>query len=143
MDNIPSKQFKLAAPVITPIIAHLINHSFTTCKFPSCWKGAKGIPVFKAGDHGDPSNYRPISICVVISKIAERPVFDQLHLTIKRRMLYVCMRGVCVYVSLKVSVISEPNDPKNVRNIDDDRGRVLIYRWRKTENDLPKYKQKT
>ena len=37
------------------------------------------IPVFKAGDHGDPSNYRPISILVVISKIAERAVFDQLY----------------------------------------------------------------
>ena len=32
LDNIPSKLLKLAAPVITPIITHLINHSFTTCK---------------------------------------------------------------------------------------------------------------
>ena len=79
LDNIPSKLLKLAAPVIAPIITHLINHSFTTCKFPSCWKRAKVIPVFKAGDHCDPSNYRPISILVVISKIAERAVFDQLY----------------------------------------------------------------
>ena len=53
------------------------------------------------------------------------------------------MLYVCIYVSLKGSVISKPNDPKNVRNIDDDRGRVLIYKWPKTENDLLKYKQKT
>ena len=79
LDNIPSKLLKLVAPVITPIITHLINHSFTTCKFPSCWKRAKVIPVFKAGNHSDPSNYRPISILVVISKIAERAVFDQLY----------------------------------------------------------------
>ena len=49
LDNIPYKLLKLAAPVITPIITHLINHSFTTCKFPSCWKRARVIPVFKAG----------------------------------------------------------------------------------------------
>ena len=36
-DNITSKLLKFAAPVITPIITHLINHSFTTCKFPTCW----------------------------------------------------------------------------------------------------------
>jgi len=69
----------VAAPIITPIITYLINHSFTTCTFPTCWKRAKVVPVFKTGDPSDPSNYRPISILVVISKIIERAVFDQLY----------------------------------------------------------------
>ena len=50
---------------------------------------------------------------------------------------------VCMYVSLKGSVISWPNDTKHVRNIDDDPGRVLIYRCPKTEKDLLKYEQTT
>jgi hypothetical protein len=79
LDNIPSRLLKVAAPIITPIVTFLINHSFATCTFPTCWKKAKVIPVFKAGDPSDPSNYRPISILAVISKIIERVVFDQLY----------------------------------------------------------------
>lgn len=79
LDNIPAKLLKVAAPIITPVITHIINHSFTSCTFPTCWKKAKVIPIFKAGDPSEPGNYRPISILVVISKIIERAVFDQLY----------------------------------------------------------------
>ena len=41
------------------------------------------------------------------------------------------MLYVCIYVSLIGFVISEPNDAKKLRDIDDDRGRVLIYKWAK------------
>ena len=45
-------------------------------KFPTNWKRANVVPVFKKGDRKDPANYRPVlSNC---SKIVERVACDQL-----------------------------------------------------------------
>lgn len=45
---------------------------------PSCWKAAVVIPILEAGDRTLQSNYIPISILPIASKIAERVVCDQL-----------------------------------------------------------------
>ena len=39
-------------------------------EFPSPWKRAKVVALFKSGKKTDPSNYRPISVLPTISKIA-------------------------------------------------------------------------
>ena len=46
--------------------------------FPSEWKLAKVIPIFKSGSRLDISNYRPISILPVASKILEKHVHKAL-----------------------------------------------------------------
>ena len=47
--------------------------------FPYPWKFASVIPVFKnCGDRSNPSNYRPISLLPVISKIFEALINDAL-----------------------------------------------------------------
>lgn len=56
---------------VSEILAFLINKCFQEGVFPSCLKIAKVVPVFKNGDRRDPSNYRPISILPVISKVVE------------------------------------------------------------------------
>ena len=38
--NISARMLKLAAPIIAPSIAKLINYSFITSVFPQCWKTA-------------------------------------------------------------------------------------------------------
>jgi len=63
---------------LTPVITHLINLSFEGSVFPAAWKKAIVTPIFKSGDHYKVSNYRPISILPVLSKVAERIVFEQL-----------------------------------------------------------------
>jgi hypothetical protein len=50
-----------------------------TSNFPNEWKQAKVTPIFKDGDKSDVSNYRPISVLSVVSKIIERAVHDQLY----------------------------------------------------------------
>ena len=47
--------------------------------FPSQSKTARVIPIHKGGDIKDPSNYRPISILPVLSKIFEKHVNSQIH----------------------------------------------------------------
>ena len=55
------------------------NLSLYTSVFPSDWKCAKVTPIFKDDDKSDVSNYRPISVLCIISKILERAVHDQLY----------------------------------------------------------------
>ena len=64
----------MAANVIAPFIASLINKSITSGTFPNQLKCAKVYPIFKGGSKSDPSNYRPISILPTISKIFEKHV---------------------------------------------------------------------
>ena len=52
-----------------PILAGLINKSFTDGVFPGVWKCAKVTALFKDGDKSLKDNYRPISILPTISKI--------------------------------------------------------------------------
>ncbi|MGL4211166.1 MAG: reverse transcriptase domain-containing protein [Cetobacterium somerae] len=63
---------------LTPVITHLINLSFEGNVFPTAWKKAIVTPIFKSGDNYEVSNYRPISILPVFSKVAEKIVFEQL-----------------------------------------------------------------
>ena len=48
-------------------------------KFPSSWKEAKILPLFKKGDILDRKNYRAVSILSPVSKILERVVHEQLY----------------------------------------------------------------
>ena len=47
--------------------------------FADAWKIARVSPTFKEGLTTDPSNYRPISVLPVVSKLIERVVFNQLY----------------------------------------------------------------
>ena len=53
-------------------ITKLVNQSISCKEFPSPWKIATVTPIFKSGDRTSVTNYRPISILPIISKIAEK-----------------------------------------------------------------------
>ena len=78
IDNIPAKIIKQAKTIITPYITKIINISFETNTFPDILKKAIIKPIFKNDDKNDISNYRPISILPVLSKIFERVTLNQL-----------------------------------------------------------------
>ena len=46
--------------------------SFKEGSFPELCKRARVIPIFKAGDTGDPGNYRPIALFSALSKVIEK-----------------------------------------------------------------------
>ena len=46
--------------------------------FPNQWKLANVIPIFKKDDRQSKLNYRPVSLLVSLSKIAEKIVFVRL-----------------------------------------------------------------
>ena len=78
-DNISSYFLKLALPIIENSLAFLFNTSIETSRFPDSWKVARITPIFKDGEKTDKSNYRPISVLPVISRLFEKLVTDQLY----------------------------------------------------------------
>ena len=56
IDKVSACLLKDAVDVITPSLTALFNLSLQTRSFPSIWKTAKVIPLFKKGDKKDASN---------------------------------------------------------------------------------------
>ena len=56
-----------------------LNQSLVNGEFPHCLKQGEVIFVFKKQQKLDKSNYRPVSILTVISKIYERLMYDQMY----------------------------------------------------------------
>ena len=73
-DNIDNKILKMSAPIITETLTYIYNLCIEKSSFPSHFKTAKVIPLYKSGDSLDPSNYRPISILSALSKPLEKHI---------------------------------------------------------------------
>ena len=71
-DGIALRYIKDSLPVIINYITIIINTSIVTGKFPSLWKHATVIPIFKNGDRNDINNYRPIPLLPILSKAFEK-----------------------------------------------------------------------
>jgi hypothetical protein len=78
-DNISNKILKLCAATIFKPFTRLINTSVSLGQYPTCWKMANVMPLFKKNNRQFRSNYRPISLLVSLSKICEKVVFVRLY----------------------------------------------------------------
>src|SRR5678815_3215402 len=59
------------AYVLTPSLVQPYSICLNTSTFPQCWKHAHAQPIPKKGSRSDPSNYRPIALTCILSKIFE------------------------------------------------------------------------
>ena len=75
---IPTKILKLSQNVVSPLIKNCINFCLKSCKFPSSLKLAEITPIPKAEESNSTSDYRPISILPLLSKIFEKVIANQL-----------------------------------------------------------------
>ena len=87
LDTIDTFTLKLAGPYILPAITHIVNLSIATQSFPTMWKTAKVIPLFKKEDPLNPQNYRPVAILPILSKILEKDIFIQIMEYMDRNQL--------------------------------------------------------
>ena len=78
-DDITVKFIKISSIYISELLARVINISIKTGIYPDQLKIAKVIPIYKKGNHSDPSNYRPISILSNINKIFEKILHKRLY----------------------------------------------------------------
>ena len=79
LDKIPARLLKDSSVVVVPFLRDIFNLSLDQGIFPDDWKHARISPIFKSGDTEDCSNYRPISVLSIISKVFEKLVYRQLY----------------------------------------------------------------
>ena len=72
MVYLASRILKLSAKVIAPSLTIIFNQTILTGIFPNDWKIARITPIFKSDAKDKMTNYRPISVISIISKIAEK-----------------------------------------------------------------------
>ena len=61
-----------------PYINLIINTSIVTNLFPKPWKHSIIIPIHKSGDIEEPTNFKPIYLLPILSKIMENVISTQL-----------------------------------------------------------------
>ena len=71
-DGIPALVLRNAAAELASPLARLFQLCFNKEYMPAQWKVANVIPCFKKGDKHSLSNYRPISLLSVLSKVMEK-----------------------------------------------------------------------
>ena len=79
VDGITARLIKACGDAIIDPLLYIMNLSISKCVFPTAWKEAKVTPLYKSGPSTDPSNYRPISVLPIFSKVLERVIHDQLY----------------------------------------------------------------
>jgi hypothetical protein len=77
-DALPTKVLKDCAQELSPSITQLFNDSLSHSKVPNAWKTANVTPIHKKGDKHTASNYRPISLLPIISKVLERCIYNKI-----------------------------------------------------------------
>ena len=84
VDGISSYFLKIAAPVISKILAEIFNTSLLVGNFPEGWKISRVAPLFKTVVKSEMENYRPISVLSTVARVFERLVYDQLSYFIEQ-----------------------------------------------------------
>ena len=89
---------KELAHVLAPGLALLFNALLKQGCLPCDWKTASVTPLFKKGNCGDPTNYRPVSLTSVCNKILERIIHSHIMAHLDRHnILTHCQYGFRIY----------------------------------------------
>jgi hypothetical protein len=77
-DEIPMWLVKSSSKLISSPLKHVINISINSGIVPDQTKIARILPLFKSGDNRVFSNYRPVSVLPIFSKVFEKVVYNRL-----------------------------------------------------------------
>ena len=93
-DGVSASILKATCDSFIRPLTHVLNISITKGVFPNELKVARVVPLFKSGDPMMFSNYRPVSVLPVFSKVLERLMYNRLLSFInKYKLLYLYQFG--------------------------------------------------
>ena len=125
-DCIANHFLKIGLPVISDSLCDIFNLSIATGVFPDSWKVARVAPIFKSGQTDDQSNYRPISVLPVLSRIFEKLIFNQLYKYLDtNKHLFPKQSGFRHLYSVVTSLLSCTNDW--YKNMDTGKYTALVF----------------
>ena len=124
-DEIPTRFIKDSVFVTAYYITVIVNTSIVTGFFPSLWKYSLVNPKLKKGDVDNPSNFRPLSILPVLSKVLERIVADQLMTYLESKdLISKTQHGFRKQLSTETALLQITNAV--YKNIDDKKISLLM-----------------
>ena len=104
-DDVSIRMVKICEESLVRPLMNIFTLSLESGTFPSDWKKANVIPVYKKGDKAIVKNYRPVSLLPTFSKIKIKSVF-MIHSTCtlktstySHRLNLAFERGILVYLS--------------------------------------------
>ena len=77
IDHLSPKIWKISAPYLTEPLCHLFTRCLANATLPTDWLIHCIIPIYKSGGRDLVSNYRPISLLCVVSKVLERLIYNK------------------------------------------------------------------
>ena len=76
-DGIGPRILKQYANILAKPLHHLFTISLNSCSIPYEWRIHTIVPVHKSGDKTQVTNYRPISLLCITSKVLEQLVYNK------------------------------------------------------------------
>ena len=89
INTISVKLIKYSKDIICHALSHLMCMSFSIGEFPESFKYACVVPIFKNGDPLNVTNYRPIFVLTVFSKIFETYIAVRLNCFMETLLLLI------------------------------------------------------
>ena len=71
-DGVESRILKECATEMAPILTNLFRKSMDGGEVPTLWKEAHIVPIHKSGSKAKMSNFRPVALTSVVSKVCEK-----------------------------------------------------------------------
>ena len=111
VDQISLKQLKYTKLGLIKSVTLITKQTVNTGIFPDKLKITKVIPIFKSGEESLFTNYRPISLLPVISKIIKKFIHNQLYIHFKQQtILYNSQYGFRTEHSTELAALEQNNN---------------------------------
>ena len=78
VDGLPVKLFSLGLSILMPTLVHIFNLSINSNTFLNRWKEVLIMPVNKISRPQSPTDFRPIALLCLISKVFEKTLHNQI-----------------------------------------------------------------
>ena len=85
-DNVPMRFYKIFVNSVKFLLANLFNHINNCCTYSTIWKYSIIIPIPKGKDYSSVTNYRPISLLPIVSKIYEKVMYEKLIILVRDKL---------------------------------------------------------